>query len=335
MSVPDSRATIPVRARATAGPSAFRRITVIHNPHAGRGRRGALAGWLASLRRRGIEPRCVEPATTADAARLAARAAEAGADLVIAAGGDGTIHEVVNGLLRAAGRGRAPVLAVLPLGTANVVAAEIGIGTAREGWLELIERGRRVTVDVGRAGERWFLACAGIGADAAAIRRVSLPLKRALGRGAYAAAALTALVADTVRPFELVVDGGRAQQAAALLVTNIRAYAGPLLAVPEADPRDGLFDLLAVARGGVLGWGGFGLRLLAGPLLGGCGVEAGRARVIEVLGPAGLPVQLDGDLRELTPVTLELEPARLELLVPPGYRAPPARRTRALTMPAP
>lgn len=289
-------------------------ILIIHNPRAGGGRRRLVEDVRTACVMLGEEVEARATRCPGDAETLALEGAAEGFATVVAAGGDGTVNEVLNGLMRVPAETR-PAMALLPAGTVNVLAAELGLPRDPAASAAMLAAGRRRRIDVGRANDRYFVACAGVGADAAAVSRVSLPLKRVVGRGAYAAAAIHALAAETGRPFEVEM-GGLHLVTGALLATNIRRYAGPRMVAPRALLDDGLLDIVLAEGGGRLAWFRYGLRLLLGTLGQAPGLLHRQLPRLTVTAPAGLPVQVDGDIRTRTPVTIEAHPSALDLVIP-------------------
>ena len=247
------------------------------------------------------------------AEHLAAAADPARVDLVVAAGGDGTINEVINGLATV------PLpLAIAPLGTANVLAAEIGLATDPGAVAATIAWGEARPIALGLANGRRFVMMAGAGFDAHVVREVSVPLKRWLGKGAYVAASLHQLFVYPFPSYRVRVDGAE-WRAASVIVANGRFYAGRHVAAPGADlARPGL-EVCLFERRGRLATIGYGLALLAGrlPQLASYRIIGG-ARRVEIAGRPGEPVQGDGDLMTEIDVAIEVLPDALRLVFPPG-----------------
>ena len=205
------------------------RACVIFNP--------AAKGDKARRFRRCLEAigaECVLKATTApgDARRLAAEAISEGFDSIIAAGGDGTLNEVVNGFGDAPDGFERACLGVLPLGTVNVFARELGIPTRPEPAWEVIRQRREARVDLpcvefsGQGGRerRYFVQLAGAGLDARAIELVNWPLKKKIGPLAYVVAGLKALLE---KPASITVSAGvPAATGQLVLIGNGRLYGG-------------------------------------------------------------------------------------------------------------
>lgn len=188
-----------------------------------------------------------------DAITLSRQAAEAGADVVVAAGGDGTVNEVVNGLC-AVPPARRPAMGILPMGTVNVFARELGMPMdPGESWKTILE-GRTSLLDVACAehggGMRRFVQLAGAGLDAEAIRRVRWGLKQWTGPLAYVWAGLGALAS---RLPEIDVAGtGFAARGHLVLIGNGRLYGGGFRVFPSAAWDDGVLDLAVLRRANVL-----------------------------------------------------------------------------------
>lgn len=301
-----------------------RGILIIHNPEAGGGRRRIVEDVRLACTALGAAVESRATRCPGDAETLALEGAREGFGTVVAAGGDGTVNEVVNGLMRVPPAEGRPALALLPAGTVNVLAAELELPREPAASAAMLVAGRRRRIDVGRANDRYFVSCAGLGADAAAVSRVSLPLKRMVGRGAYAAAAIHALALEAGRLFEVRL-GERHIRASALLATNIRRYAGPRLVAPQALLDDGLLDVVLARKGGRAAWFRYGLHLLFGTLGDAPGLTRLQARRLVVDEPAGMPVQVDGDIRTRTPVVIEIAPAALDLVVPAASGSGPAQ----------
>lgn len=211
------------------GPPA--RAMIIYNRSAGGGRKVArLKEVVARLTRCGVEVEMHETSFAGDAERAAASARfrATGPDLVICAGGDGTINEVVNGLA-----GGDTPLALLPIGTANVLAAEIGLMTDPTSVTDAILDGVSVPIHLGRANDRYFVLMTGVGLDAEVVASVDSSLKRRTGKFAYALATLRRWAAYRARRYRVTIDGTR-YEAAAVIVANGHYYGGRFVCAENA-----------------------------------------------------------------------------------------------------
>jgi len=300
-----------------------RAVLLILNPTAGRRRRGLVDAVARRVRELGWTVDLVETAAAGDARRIA-ETCDAGRYAVIAvAGGDGTINEVVNGL---ASRGAAgPALGIVPLGTANVLAHELGLGFSAAALAQTLTAGSEILMQPGEASgagkTRQFSLMAGAGFDAKVVAGVSAPLKRRLGRAAYVWRSL--VEARRYRPvrYAVEIDGVR-HEAASVIVTHGRLYAGPYVVAPDAALGQPLLYVCLFERWGRSQTLRFGLALLLGrlPRTAGYRVIAGQDIRVSVLSDAGeqrrQPVQIDGDDALTLPVSIALAAGAVRLLRP-------------------
>lgn len=249
---------------------------------------------------------------------LAAEAAAAGCHTVVAAGGDGTVSEVVNGLAPPRDGPARVRLGVLPLGTINVFARELGLpGNLPDAW-EIIRRGHSRRIDLPRAefagGSRWFLQLAGAGLDSAAIARVRWELKKRLGPLAYVWAGAQALHGPL--PDLLAACDGTRAHGRLVLVGNGRLYGGHWVVFPRARMDDGRLDVAVVARVNWLSLARLALAAHRGRFPAGSAVRHLQGSTVELVPSAPLPFQLDGDNHGPLPVRFSLAPQALEVIVP-------------------
>ncbi len=299
---------------------------VIFNPTAGRRRSQLLWRVLDVLSANGIRLDLAETRRAGHAAELAREAAAAGTRLVVAAGGDGTIAEVVGGLAGSAAR-----LGVIPLGTANVLAWELGLPFAPRAVASALAFGRTRTLWPGVAhtaeGTRVFVQMLGVGLDAQVVHRLSLPLKRAVGRGAYVAQTLRELARYEFAPLRVRLDG-REVTAAGVVVSKGRLYGGRYTLAPTARPGEPGFTVALFDRAGPLSAMLYGTALPLNLLPHAPGlrlvraghVEIGRVEIgrVEILGDRGArtsPAQADGDPAGCTPVSVSDAPGSVEVVV--------------------
>ncbi len=257
-----------------------------------------------------------------DARRLAATAVQEGFDTVIAAGGDGTLNEVLNGMGDVADGFTRARLGVLPLGTVNVFARELGIPTRPEAAWPVLRRGNEKTMDLprletGEAGNRqplYFAQLAGAGLDSRAIQLVSWSLKKKIGPFAYVMAGLRALCER--HPALTVSDGIRSLTGQLVLIGNGRLYGGNFRVFPQADLADGLLDICVFPR---VSWPRLfrcGIKLLLTGSLPETAVTRLRTKSFTLIGNSSVCAEVDGELAGPLPAKFTVQPRALRVLVP-------------------
>jgi YegS/Rv2252/BmrU family lipid kinase len=250
-----------------------------------------------------------------DATRVAAQAVKDGVTQVIVYGGDGTINEALQGLVGSTVR-----LAILPGGTANVLARELNIPLRAEVAAEVIARGNVRRVHVGLAIDeeqrrrRYFLLMAGIGLDAAVVLRVDPKLKRRLGRGAFWLTGLSQLANWHPVPFQMEVNN-QTYQATFATVGNAPTYGGDLTITPGASLDDPEFEICIVQTTSRVRY----LRLLSAAMRRGLrpnsnGVCFVRTKMARAVGT--VPVQVDGEVIGVLPMRFEVASESIEIVVP-------------------
>ena len=295
------------------------RICVIFNP--------AARGNKARHFRRQLDAigsQCALQATTApgDARRLAAAAVGEGFDLIVAAGGDGTVNEALNGLGDAPDGFARARLGVLPLGTVNVFARELQIPLRIEHAWDVLHRGHEMRIDLPRVefsagGERqkqYFAQLAGAGMDARAIELVDWGLKKKIGPLAYLIAGLKALREQ--KPKIIVRAEGREVRGELVLIGNGHLYGGPLGIFPPADLRDGWLDICVFPRANWLTMFRCAPDLLARRRLPERIVQRVRAAAFELTGDPAAAFELDGEWAGRLPATFSVEREKLRVIVP-------------------
>ena len=306
------------------------RVLLLRNPRARRApSEAALIEAAAPLRDRGWEIELRSTREPGEATSIAAAAAAAGLDAVVAVGGDGTVHEVVNGLA-----GSRTALGVVPAGTANVWAREAGVPRGPERGLAFLMAARSARIDLGRVafengatfeesrGRRFLLMCSA-GLDAKIVRLVGAGgwRKRLLGRAWYATRGTVAGVRAQPVHARIEVDGVRIERDLLMAVAgNTRLYGGGARLTAAARADDGLLDLCAFSGAGLARR----LRLTARAARGGLerrsgdGVDYVRGAEIRIEADRPLAVQADGEPVGETAVTLTVEQRALTVLLTPG-----------------
>ncbi len=292
---------------------------VIFNPTAGGNRARLLRQTLGTL---AGQPVLMPTQCAGDARRLAAEAIASGYTTIVAAGGDGTVNEVVDGLMTLPERLHGIRFGILPLGTINVLALELGIPFDWAKAWQLILGGSERPIDVARAsfsgehGEvtRHFVQLAGAGWDAHAIELVRWKLKKMIGPLAYVLAGSIALAHDNPRITAHTSEGSASGQL--VLVGNGRFYAGRYPFFHRARYDDGLLDVCVFERFDWLSLPGYGLKFLTGQLFCPGSYRYFQTPSVKLVCDQPAALQLEGDFVGRVPAVLEVTPHQLRAAVP-------------------
>ncbi len=246
-----------------------------------------------------------------DARQIAAQAVRDGVEVIIAAGGDGTLNEVINGI------GHAPVrLGILPVGTMNVFATEIGIplGNLEAAW-KVIEQGKVISVDLPRANDTHFIQLAGVGLDAEVVRKTTADSKRALGPLSYL---LTLVQVAAHKPPHILLEaeGGRLRKGSFALIGNGRLYGGPFPVFKRANLQDGLLDVLVFENQSHWDVVRYFQAIAFGTHAELPDVEYFQTSSLKVTSSGDVPVELDGEIAGMLPCVFSIESQKLLVIAP-------------------
>jgi diacylglycerol kinase (ATP) len=268
-------------------------MVIVFNPVAGRRRAHLLWRVLDVLVANGVRLELIETCRAGHAEVLALEAVKRGEPMVVAAGGDGTIAEVANGLMGTDAR-----LGVIPLGTANVLAHELGLPFSPKAVAAALAFGRTTTLWPGVAsstqGNRLFVQMLGVGFDAHVVRRVSFPMKKLFGKGAYVLRSMAELTRYSYPPIRLRLDEVETQ-AASVIVSKGRLYGGRFHLTTDAMPGEPGFTVVLFDRGGPAAALMYGAALPLNLLGWAPGVRRVRANRVDFIGNEPVPAQADGD----------------------------------------
>lgn len=252
---------------------------------------------------------------------LAAEAVCEGFDTIVAAGGDGTLNEVLNGIGDAPNGYDRARLATIPLGTVNVFAREIGMKSDwRRSW-GIIESGRERRIDLptasffsnGKAESRSFVQMAGAGWDARAVEAVSWQLKKKIGKLAYVYAGFQSLLGTQARISVEHPEGKRAGEL--VIIGNGRFYGGSIPVLHHADYADGLLDVCIFDRLNWMTLPFVGMALMTGMLLRTRPKYYFRAKELRLTCPTRAALQLEGEPVGTLSASITIEPKRLRVIV--------------------
>jgi diacylglycerol kinase (ATP) len=291
-------------------------VTVIVNPVAGprrdRARRRVVVAERA-LAAHGASGTVTLTEGPGHALELARAAVGAGAALVCAWGGDGTVNEVARALV-----GSGTALGIVPAGSGNGLARELGLPREPVRALQVALGRRERVIDVGDADGRVFLNVAGIGVDAEVAARFNQRRGGRRGFWPYLAIGMRTLVRHRARTYTLRCNGQTRQEPALLVVcANGRQYGGGAIVAPAARLDDGRLDLVVVAPRSPVSALWAARHLFLGTLDRAPGVRVERAAVVEIEGPEPLRFHVDGEAVTGGPlVTMRVRPAMLRVRVP-------------------
>jgi len=295
-----------------------RKVVLIANPKTGRyGSRRAtaisdLSDYLVS---RGLDVRLETTNAPGDATRIAHNAANNGTSDVVVVGGDGTINEAIQGMAGTKAR-----LAIIPRGTGNVLARELGLPLESEKAADVVIRSKTrevhfgVAIDERTDTRRYFLLMAGIGLDASVVTNVQPSLKKRFGKAAFWLSGLSHLANWSPRAFHVEIND-ETLSATFVTIGNAATYGGALAITPGAEIDKPEFEVCIIQTTSRLRY----LRLLSHAIRSGLseqkeGVRFLKATSVRAFGDA--PVQVDGEVIGHLPMRFEIAPYSLEVIVP-------------------
>ena len=314
----------------------YQNTVLIYNPVAGR-LRGAgerkIQCAAAALKSHGMRVKTVATSAPGAATALAKRAVDDGADLILAAGGDGTINEAANGVI-----GTAVPFGILPGGTANVLSMELGFGTKLDRAVNALTQCAPQRIAVGRLtndlGSRYFLMMAGAGLDAEIVYSISARLKESWGKLAYWMAT-SARLTRNLPEFEVRANG-RELRCGFALASRVKNYGGDLSIATGASLMDDNFELVSFRGRSPLRYMAYFLGVATRTLPRFRGITIERCRKLTLAAPedSRIYVQVDGEFAGHLPATLEIVPDALTLMIPADFRERLGLRIRDALMPA-
>ncbi len=322
---------------------------LIYNPHSGQVVvRREIEEAVAFLNSCGWSVVCKETTEPKEATKLARDAVLEGAKVVIAAGGDGTINEVANGLAHSDA-----ALGVIPVGTNNSWALQMGIPALNPWWpgtnvvklvadleervarplpanyyktiilnaAEILVEGRTAVVDMGEVSGRYFLMWAGIGLDAAILENTSQKEKKTLGSWAYLFTTIGTIGRGSSTDVQLILDGKSIKVSTQeIIVSNIQLYGGMMAIGAKARVNDAKLDVCIFKGDSFFDFIQHALKVLSHQHLGDPKVEYYQGNEIVINSAVAMPVHLDGEPFTKTPVTIRTAASALKVIVPKKVR---------------
>lgn len=252
-----------------------------------------------------------------DGEQLARTAVQEGYTTIIAAGGDGTINEVVNGMAgNNAGKKPEATLGILPVGTMNVFAVELGIplNSLEKAWA-IIQEGNIRQLDLPRAGSRCFVQLAGVGLDAEVVRRTTRESKKALGPISYLVS-LAQVAGEKPPPISIECENGVIRTGSFVLLGNGRFYGGPFKMFRQGSQTDGLLDVLIFKNQSPWDLFRYMQAILMGQHSNLDDVEYFQSESLSLTSHDPVPYELDGEMVGYLPLQVTLDRGILSVLAP-------------------
>jgi diacylglycerol kinase (ATP) len=287
-------------------------ILIIGNPVAGNGKAAdRINRFVRILEDRGHEVETFLTRKPGDALSRASCIDIAPEQLVVA-GGDGTINEVLNGL---ADPSRVPILH-LPVGTANMLARDLGLPRGLKHLASVLERGKIRRVDMGLAGDRRFLLLLSAGFDAAVTEQVKHSRGKKLGYLGYCIPIMRTLTRHQPVELTVTIDDGESFAGQEIMVLNCRNYGGYFVFADDARLDSGHFDITVFPDGRITSLFRCAIAGLTRQVSKLPGVRQIKGKRIRIESRVPVPVQMDGDYHGTTPVEVEIRPAAVPVIVP-------------------
>jgi diacylglycerol kinase (ATP) len=291
-----------------------KRARLIYNPSSGREEmKRKLPDILQRLERSGLETSTHATIGEGDAILAAAYAVERGFDVIIAAGGDGTLNEVVNGMAEKSHR---PLLGILPLGTTNDFARALAIPRKWEAACDIITQQFSRPIDVGKVNQKYFINIAGGGSMTELTYEVPSKMKTMIGQLAYYMKGLEKL--PRLRPIELFIRSPEMdlhEDVMLFLIANSNSVGGFEKLAPDAILDDGLFDVFILKRCNLGEFIRVVSAALRGEHLNDPNMIYFRTNSIQVTSPDYVQINLDGEFGGTLPSMFSLLPSHINIIV--------------------
>lgn len=291
----------------------MKRARLIYNPTSGREEmRRLLPDVLERLDLAGIETSCHATTGEGDATREAAEAVERGYDIILAAGGDGTLNEVVNGM---AEKNNLPPLGIFPLGTTNDFARAMGIPKRWEDYCDLVIENKTRPIDIGKVNGRHFINIAGGGSLTELTYEVPSKLKTLIGQLAYYMKGMEKMASLSPITLEIHAEGHDLIEGEFMLflIANSNSVGGFEKLAPDARIDDGLLDVIALKKCNLAEFIRLVSMALRGEHFNDPRVVYFKTRKMEVISPNHVQLNLDGELGGELPGVFEILPQHLRI----------------------
>lgn len=289
----------------------YEKLVIIYNPMAGRKRKKLFADVINGLKKYLFTIDIIETEYKGHATEIAKqKSADQNYQMIVAAGGDGTINEVINGCFES----DIP-LGIIPLGTANVLAKEIGLEINAEHIVKAIVEGHTRKIYIPKIKDQHFSLMASVGYDALAVEKVNLKFKKTFGEIAYVFSFIWQLITAKNLPINISVDG-KIYSSYGAIITNGKYYGGKFICAPDADiDKQELYVVLFKNKGRYNALRYY-LAIITNRVDKLDDIEIFPANHIIIQSEDNAPIQIDGDHYGYLPVTIKTVNKPFKLIVP-------------------
>jgi YegS/Rv2252/BmrU family lipid kinase len=294
-----------------------RRFVIVHNRWAGNSDQRVIAAVLDELNKAGCDARVLQVAGRGGVEDAVSKVALDGVDAIVAAGGDGTISAVVRSVfVGTPDASRRLPIAIVALGTANVIAHELALPRQPGAIASMLMHGPGTPCTLALAGAHLFVAMGTVGFDSHVVDHVSQRLKRLIGKGAYWLQILLQSVRYDFPMLQVEIDG-RTDSAASVAILNGSRYGGDHVVLPRANLAGPELHVVLMRRPGTRNMIRYLVAAMRGRLTGLADVDVVQARhSVRFIAPHGLAVQADGHVIGRTPLSIEVLPQAVTLIRP-------------------
>ncbi|MCC3859743.1 diacylglycerol/lipid kinase family protein [Pseudemcibacter aquimaris] len=287
------------------------RFLIIYNPNAGQRRQKLFESVLSVLDARMIDYTLIKTEYAGHGTEIAkAFSNKDEFDVITAAGGDGTINEVLNGIY-----GTDKPLGIIPMGTANVLAKELGIKINVHSIVSSLTNGNTASIYPAKINDQYFTLMASVGYDALAVKNVNLSLKKKIGEVAYFIAFLKEIFFGDKRQYYCEIDG-ILHPCASAIVTNGKFYAGKYVCAPNASLHDQMLHAILFKNKGAWAAIKYFIAIMTSRLAGRDDIDIIDVKSVKLKSDVVAPVQIDGDHYGELPVSVSIADNPITLMVP-------------------
>ena len=287
------------------------KILIIHNPNAGRRGRKKIMAVLDGIKKNQISIELIMTEYAGHGIELAKQYCSSNnIDMIVAAGGDGTINEVINGLY-----GSNMPLGIIPLGTVNILAKEIGLKNTTAHIVDTIVRFHCQKIYIAKINESYFALMASVGLDALSVQNVNLKLKKYLGEFAYFISFIKQLIISNDTEYQVTIDG-KGHTCFGAIVSNGKYYAGKYICAPRSDIKDDKLYVVLMKNKGRFNLLRYFVAIITNRVDALHDMELYPAKSISIACAIAAPIQVDGDNFGDLPVQISISKKTISLVSP-------------------